>query len=699
MRTTLLFSMLLFLCPGIMAQKKQLTPQQMWDNSVRITDYAYQVSTWDGDMVTFLGGNPVGERFAVQVNGKNGKMQTLSELPKRSAPAAGPSVKVNGVNPTYAPDSSFIAYTRNNDLYTLRLSDNKETRLTFDGSDVILNGYASWVYMEEILRRAGAYRAFWWSPDSKQIAFFRADDSELPLFTITDSPGQGGYVETLRYPKPGNPIPKVKAGVVSPDGGAVVWAKVDDTEEFYFALPYWRPDSKALWLQWSNRLQNHLKILETNLTTGDVRQIYEERQQTWINIDHEPRIRFLASGKGFIATSDQSGWQHLYLHDMNGKLINPITHGDYSVSNIVRIDEKEKVVYFTCVKDNILCEDLYKVGLDGSKLQRLTFGNYSHNISLSPNGKYFVTTYSNASTPPKVALYTTQGKLVCEVQDTKTENFELYERPQTEIIVLKSDDGKFDLPMRIIWPIHMDPNKKYPVALSIYGGPGSKGVRGAWNDAFGGLTHQYAKEGLIQVSVDHRGAGHNGKAGENYMYKNLGYWEMKDYTQCVQWLIQNRQADPLKIFLSGFSYGGYITSYALTYGANTFTHGIAGGSVTDWLLYDATYTERYMSTPQLNPEGYNSGAVLTYADKLKGKLLLTHGLRDENVHIQNTWQLVNLFEELNKEFQLMIYPESRHGYRGNKSIHSRNNDIRFIYRYLLEKPVPPEVLNAFAPRR
>jgi dipeptidyl-peptidase-4 len=224
-------------------------------------------------------------------------------------------------------------------------------------------------------------------------------------------------------------------------------------------------------------------------------------------------------------------------------------------------------------------------------------------------------------------------------------------------------------------------------------------ARAGWVDVFGGAIHQYAKEGIIQVTVDHRGSGHNGKVGQSYMYRNLGFWEITDYTQCVEWLVNNKQADPNKIFISGFSYGGYITSYALTYAPQTFTHGIAGGSVTHWQLYDATYTERFMGTPQNNPEGYKTSAVLTYADQLKGKLLLTHGLRDENVHIQNTWQLVSLLEENNKEFELMAYPENRHGYRGAKSIHSRNNDVRFIYKYLLEKPVPQEMLNAFAPRR
>ncbi|MCL1974147.1 MAG: DPP IV N-terminal domain-containing protein [Bacteroidetes bacterium] len=694
MRTFFSSALLLFSF-ALAAQQMPLSQEEIWNNSVTITLPAYRVAQWTGDAVLFTGDAPNSQgSLILSVSTKSGKMETLPKLPATTPPAQPQMPKVNGVNPAFSPDFTYVAYTRNNDLYTLRLSDHTETRLTFDGSDVVLNGYASWVYMEEILGRASAYRSFWWSPDSKHLAFFRSDDSEVPLFTITDAPHQqAGYAETMRYPKSGNPLPKVQAGMVAPDGGDIVWAQVEAPDPFYLALPYWRPDGKALWIQWSNREQNHLQILEANITSGATRLIYEERQDTWINIDREPRIKFLESGKGFILSSDKSGWQQLYLYDMDGNLLSSITNGEYTVLNVLRIDEKEKYVYFTCYKDNIGCEDFYKASFDGKKLQRLTFGHYTHRINMSPDGKFFVTTYSNVGSPPQVALCNNQGKVICTVQDTKTPDFDRYQRPQVEFTTIKSADGKFDLPLRIIYPLNMNPDKKYPVALSVYGGPGSMSARDGWMmNAFGGLVHQYAQDGLMQVTIDHRGSGHNGKVGQNEMYRNLGYWEIRDYTQCVEWLVANKQADPAKIFISGFSYGGYITSYALTCGAETFTHGIAGGSVTDWLLYDATYTERYMNTPAENPEGYTKSAVLTYADKLKGTLLLTHGLRDDNVHAQNTFELVGLLEEYNKTFELMLYPENRHGYRGNKSIHSRNNDIRFIYKYLIEKPVPVQAL-------
>ena len=585
-------------------------------------------------------------------------------------------------NPALSPDKQYVAFTRNNDLYTIRLSDKKETRLTTDGSNLILNGYASWVYMEEILGRGSQYRAFWWSPDSEYLAFFRADDSRVPLFTITDSPSQDGYVETIRYPKAGELLPQVKTGVVKRDGGAVVWAEVEDGDSHYFGLPYWRPDSKALWLQWLNRGQNHLKVLEMELAAGTVREIYEETQPTWIAIDEEPRIRFLESGKGFVLQSDKSGWNHLYLYDINGKFLNPITVGTYTVLDVLRVDEREKMVYFTCYKDNVGCVDFYRVGLNGKNLQRLSFGNYTHHISLSPDGKHFVTTYSNVKTPPRVALYTTKGKRVKELEDTKSEGFEDCQHLETDFVVLRSEDGLFDLPVRVTWPLNREEGRKYPVILSIYGGPNAMSVREGWRNTTD-ETLRLACEGVIQAVIDHRGSGHNGKTGQNYMHRKLGYWEIKDYTQAVKWLIAQGQADPEKIMITGFSYGGYLTCYALTYGAGVFTYGVAGGSVTDWLLYDAVYTERFMDTPVENPEGYKVASVLTHAEKLKGRLLLTHGLRDENVHVQNTFQLVSLLEDLNKNFELMIYPESRHGYRGAKREHSQRLTLRFIYEKLL----------------
>ncbi|MDR1881897.1 MAG: S9 family peptidase [Prevotella sp.] len=592
----------------------------------------------------------------------------------------------NNRNQELSPDGNYIAYTRDNDLYTMRLADKKEFRLTHDGSDVILNGYASWVYMEEILGRSSHYKAFWWSPDSKTIAFFRTDDSKTPTFIITDSPGQHGYFETMRYPKSGDPNPEIKTGFVNPEGTKTVWADFNQTDDQYFGKPCWTPSGRSIWMQWMNRGQDNYKIFDVNINTGEKTEIYNETQKAWIDIDKGNIINFLSDGRAIII-NDKSGYFHLYLHANDGSPINPITRGDFTVLDIIKIDEKNRTVYFTCYKDNVACTDFYAASFDGKKLQRLSFGNYTHRISLSPNARYFVSSYSNVNTPVKVGLYNTKGKLIMDLDDSRNEQNEVYDWPATELITVKSKDNKYDLPMRVTLPVKMEKDKKYPVLIDVYGGPAAITVRQGW---FGNskLLNWYSYEGLIQVSLDHRGSLHFGKKGQEEMHRNLGAVEVSDYAACVKWLIENAQADPERICINGFSYGGYITCFALAYAPDVFTHGIAGGSVTDWMLYDAPYTERYMDHPKENPEGYRQSSVMTHAEKLKGKLLLTHGLLDENVHAQNTFQLVSALEDMNKDFDLVIYPSSRHGYGGAKSLHFRNLQIRFIYEYLLRKPVP-----------
>ena len=596
-----------------------------------------------------------------------------------------------GDNVTLSPDGKYMAYTRNNDLYTYNISNGKETRWTHDGSDVILNGYASWAYMEEILGRSTNYRAFWWSPDSKYLAFFRSDDSKTPLFTITQAAEQHGSIESLRYPKAGDEVTKVQLQVALVETNE--WMVEMDTpldgrysNPYYLGTPIWRPDSKGLLIQWMNHGQDHLVLEEMNPESGMLKQLYSEKQKTWISLDTQNRVRYLKSGKGFILQSDRTGWNHLYLHAMDGKEMNPITSGEYTVLDVLLVDEKKSTVYFTCYKDNVACVDLYKVGFDGKKLQRLTFGEYSHNVSLSPNGSYFITRYSNPTSPEKMALYTTNGKLVMELNNSKGNNFDSYVLPKSELVTVKTKDGKFDLPMRIIYPYNMKEGETYPLIMATYGGPNAPRVRGSWTLTPGQIW--YAKEGVIQVVADHRGSGHCGKAGTDYMHRNLGYWEMEDYTQCVQWLIENAQVNPEKVCLTGFSYGGYISAYALAYAPDVFTHAMAGGSVTDWLLYDAPYTERFMDSPQENPEGYKSSSIFTHLPNMKGKLLVYHGEIDENVHVQNTLQLVSRLQDLQKDFEMMIFPSGRHGWRGDKRTYENRMRMEFIYKYILEKPAP-----------
>jgi len=597
------------------------------------------------------------------------------------------SDKVKKSNPTMSPDGNYVAFTKKNDLYTININTKKENRLTNDGSDLILNGYASWVYMEEILGRATQYRAFWWSPDSKKIAYFRSDDSKVPVFTITNAKGLHGEVENTRYPKVGDPNPSVKVGIVSADGGEIVWTKTDEKADQYFGMPCWKPDGSALLVQWMPRSQDQLKIYAVNPSTGELKDFYTEQQKTWISLDEGNRISFLKNGQGFVLKSDQTGWDHLYYYDINGKLISPVTSGKFTVTNLEYIDEKNNLVYFSARgRENTARKDYYSISLNGKNLKRLTFGDYNHSfISPSPNGTYFVTTYSNAATPTKITLVNNKGKIIRELGDSKDAGFDDVNLAKTELLRVKSDDGLFDLPMKVTWPVNMDPAKKYPVLISIYGGPDAGTCWDTWT--LSSQQQWYAKEGLIQVVMDHRASGHFGKDGVNYMHRDLGHWELVDYTTMVKWLIANKQADPSKICITGFSYGGYMSTLALTKGADVFTHAMAGGPVTDWTLYDSHFTERFMDLPSENPEGYKTGNVMNYVDKYKGMLQIVHGEIDENVHMQNSLQLISKLQDAKKEFEMMVYPGGKHGWGANKGIHFQNLKTQFIYKYLLDKPV------------
>ncbi|MBC7687703.1 MAG: DPP IV N-terminal domain-containing protein [Aquabacterium sp.] len=700
-----LFFVLILITVSLQAQKNELTSEQFFKSNFKgIVQSLPVVTKWIDDTHFILLRD--GQRFTVDA--QSGKEAPTKDTDTPTAAPAKPTaynkdndlyIKINDAevqltsdkikksNPTMSPDGSYVAFTKKNDLFTINISTKKENRLTTDGSDLILNGYASWVYMEEILGRASQYRAFWWSPDSKNIAYFRSDDTKVPVFVITGSKGLHGEVENTHYPKVGDPNPAVKVGIVNPDGGSTTWTKIDEQADQYFGMPYWKPNSSALLVQWMPRSQNELKIYEVDPTTGAPKEFYKEQQKTWINLDEDNRITFLKNGKGFILKSDKTGWEHLYYYDISGKFINAITTGNFTVTNLELVDEKNNLVYF-CARgrENTARKDYYSVGLNGANLKRLTFGDYHHaTIDPSPNGNYFITTYSNAATPAKITLLSNKGKIIKDLGDSKDTGFNNFNLAKTELLRVKSDDGLFDLPMKVTWPTNMDPAKKYPVLISIYGGPNAGTCWDSWT--LSSQQQWYSKEGLIQVVMDHRASGHFGKEGVNYMYRDLGHWELVDYSTMVKWLIQNRQADSTKICITGFSYGGYMSTLALTKGAAVFTHGMAGGPVTDWTLYDSHYTERFMDLPSENPEGYKTGNVMNYADNYKGMLQIVHGEIDDNVHMQNSLQLISKLEDAKKDFELMIYPGGRHGWGGNKGVHFQNLKTKFIYKYLLEKPV------------
>lgn len=583
-------------------------------------------------------------------------------------------------NPTLSPDGRFAAYTRSRNLYTMEIASGLEYQLTSDGSGTIYNGWASWVYYEEILGRGSRYRAFWWSPDSTHLAFLRFNDSPVPVFPIFHhTKGVHGELEKERYPKPGDSNPYVKLGIVSATGGDVVWADIEEKADHYAAWPFWTQDSSAVTVQWMNRDQDRIKILAVDPASGKTEKIYEEEQKAWVDFFKD--LYFFKDGRGFLLQSDVSGWSHLYLYDLQGALIQPLTQGPWSVTGVAQVDEADDQVYFHARKEFSTENHLFVVNIDGSGLKCLTPEPGYHRCSVSPSGKYFLDTYSNVTTPSRQELRAGDGTMVREIADSRTKEMAQYELAQKELLDLPTQDG-WILPCYWILPPDFDESKQYPVLFTIYGGPGSSSV----SNTYPHLSQLYfAQEGIIIFALDHRGSGHFGKKGMAWMHRNLGKWEMHDLSEAVKWLRSKPFIDDDKIGITGGSYGGYSTCLALTKAAEYFTHGYARASVTDWRLYDTVYTERYMDRPQDNPEGYKAGSVMTYADNLKGVLFMSHGAIDDNVHMQNTVQLISKLMDLGKPFEFMLYPNQRHGFRGTKRTHSNRHYVDFWFHHFLNR--------------
>ena len=686
------------------AQQQRLTFQQTTGTVPSLTKPMGAISGWSDDSHYIEMNTATKELFTVDIN--SGERKSYTPPPKSDVEV---SVKDSDVfiqygkqqpkrltndaaeekNPTLSPDGKYVAFTRNNDLYAVDVATGKEIRYTTDATNVIYNGYSSWVYFEELLGRPTKYKAFWWAPDSKHLAFIRFDDTKVPMFPINGSTGQHGYTEKTRYPKAGDPNPEVKFGFVPAAGGKIVWADFNEKDDQYFGTPYWSFDGSSMMVQWMNRGQDNLKFYAVKPETGAKKEIYDEKQKSWVDLDFDGRITYLEDKKHYILKSDRTGWAHYYLYTLDGKLVNPLTSGKWQVMDLLNIDEKNKVVYFMARKDASTQTDLYRVNYNGKGLKRLTFGAYTHKVQVSPSAKYFITTYSNVGTPPKQALVDNTGKVIKEISDSKSADFAKFAIGKTEMVTIPTDDG-YNLPAVITYPVDFDESKTYPVVFSMYGGPDAGTVTNTWK---GTAVQWWANEGIIQIAVDHRASGQFGKEGVSLMHRNLGKWEMKDYITAAKWLKAKPWVNNKKLLITGHSYGGYMTCMALTYGADYFDYGYAGAPVTSWELYDSIYTERFMDTPQENPEGYKNASILTYTKKYKGLLRIMHADMDDNVHMQNTIQLVNKLENENKHFELMIYPGGRHGWSNTiKGKHDFAERARFYYQNLLDKPAPAEVL-------
>lgn len=591
--------------------------------------------------------------------------------------------QVPEVNARFSPDGSKLAYTKNKDLYVFDLALNKEIRLTSDASDKIYNGYASWVYMEEILGRASRYAAFWWSPDGNMIAYLRTDETSVPVFMLNrldEADGIHGKIEATPYPKAGDPNPMVKMGIADVTTARTIWVKTDYNVDQYIAWPFWTPDSKKLAIQVVNRDQNDLQIILADLQTGDYVQINEEKSKTWLDF-HED-IYVLENGTGYILRSYKSGFENLYYYGWDGNLIQQLTDLKFRVTSIDRVDEILKEIYFSADGEESTDSHTFRVGFDGKNLRQLTSSEGTHSVSISPKGSYYTDTWNSITDAGSIIAYNKNGKLIRQIHKFDQPAFDQKIHPKYELVKIPTSDGLFNMPAIITYPVNFDPSKKYPVIFAIYGGPDSRNVYNKWQGTNASWNSQ---NGIITFTVDHRGSGQFGRRGLDYLYRCLGKWEILDYEDAVKWLRSKPFVDGSRMGITGSSYGGYMTCLALTKGADYWTHGFAGSSVTDYRLYDDIYTERFMDTPQDNPEGYKDGSALTFVNKYKGSLYISHGDMDDNVHLQNSIWLISKLEDEGKEFEFMLYPGGRHGWGGAKAVFYRNEANNYWMRSFFGK--------------
>ena len=724
MKRILCFVIMVLAAGAAMAQEFQAVPK-----SWKWLDAKEVIFSYDG---TFA------DSAAFVVDAKTGKQRTGVSAPAKYAEF--PVQPERAVNLTYSPDLSKLAFTRDNDLYVVDIATGLETRLTHDGSDLILNGYSSWVYYEEIIGRPSKYKAFWWSPDSKKIGFYRFDNTNVPLFPIysafanpaaaasqSQSPkvtdlGIGGSLSETRYPKCGQTNPEVRIGIADLDASEVIWADFNPADDQYFGIPFWGPDSKEFFIARMPRLQNTIDLYAVSAEEGSKRHVYNETYKTWLN--WFDGVVFTDNGL-YMAREFETGWQQIYFLSYNGNEFRRLTDGPNWNVSIVRVDEKKGDVYFTAKRDAVAKQALYKVDKKGV-ITALTDPAYNATgVSFSPDGTYFVASLSNVTTPIRIIVANNKGGVVSDgksnvcayneglqvaekaegpalkypshrvVADMKGPDYDASRYALGELMYITVEDG-FVLPGMIVYPKNFDPSKKYPVHVDIYGGPDTPMVRDRWVTP-SASNQWYSDNEIIQITVDPRAAGHNGRAGLDMIYRQLTVWEVKDFCAWASALqaLPYVQAD--KIGVEGFSFGGTMTSMLLMQAPDKFHYGIAGGGVYDWALYDSHYTERYMDTPQANPEGYEVSKVLNYVDGYPTSyfenmtpasevepvmLKLTHGTGDDNVHHQNTLQLLDVMHHAGKKFDFMIYPDGMHGYYGYQGSHFEAANHEFWLKYL-----------------
>ena len=559
----------------------------------------------------------------------------------------------------FSPDGRMISFIRGNNLYIEDLGmQRRERALTRDGSEKILNGRLDWVYQEELYGR-GNFGAYWWSPDSTRIAFLRIDENPVPNFPVVDHIPTDQVLENTPYPKAGDPNPTVKLGIATTVGGDTQWVDTYKypAEDLLIVRVGWFPDGKKVWYQAQNREQTFLDLNSADPADGKSTNLFRDTSKAWVEVVDEG-LRWLKDGS-FLWLSSRDGWERIYHYGADGKLIRQVTTGDWDVRTLDDVDEEKGIIYFNASEHSFIANHEYSINLNGSGLKRLTMTEGNHRAAFNSTTSRFIDFWNDVNTPNQVRLFDSTGKLVRIIDENKIDALKQYNLGKVEFMNVKTRDG-FTMEAMMIKPPDFDATKKYPVLSYTYSGPQSQSVRDAWGSTRYMWHQMLAQKGYIIWICDNRTASNKGVNSAWPAYKNLGELELRDLEDGFAWLKSQPYVDDSRIGLWGWSYGGFMTSYALTH-SQTFKIGIAGGTVSDWRNYDSIYTERYMLMPQHNEEGYNKTSPVKAAKNLHGKLLLIHGAIDDNVHMANTIQFLYELQKSGKQVQLMVYPKSRHG--------------------------------------
>ncbi|MHB8733744.1 MAG: S9 family peptidase [Terriglobales bacterium] len=560
-------------------------------------------------------------------------------------------------DPKLSPDERWISYVTDGDLRFAAVSHGKP-RAVAEHADQILNGDLDWVYPEELSTRTG----YEWSPGSDRLAFLRFDEHPVHSYPIEDFIPHFGSVDEEKYPKAGDPNPIVTLGIYSLKNHKTVWVPVGGTPDSYIPRFGWLPDGHTLYAMVLNRAQSEEQIVLADASSGKTRVLLTETNPYWISEKGRDDLHFFKSGDKFLWGSDRDGFHHLYLFDMQGKLLRQLTHGHWHVNGLEGVDEAAGWVYYAAAARTPLETDLYRVSVNGGDPQRLTQGNGSHAVNLAPDQRHYLDTFSDSLHPPQLSVVSLSGGGRHVLQPAA--DLSAYGLQAPEFFQIPAADGTSQLWAWILKPPGFDPSRKYPVIMSQYGGPQAQTVSNAW----GGPTFLFyqllARQGFVIFDTDNRAASYFDRATQALIQGHFGTIELADQLAAVKWLKAQPWVDAGRLGIWGWSYGGYMTTYELTHAPGVWKAGIAVAPVTQWTDYDTIYTERYMGMPQTNAAGYRESSSLTHADQLRDHLLLVHGTGDDNVHFQNSVQFIQALIDADKHFQLMIYPRKTHGIGG-----------------------------------